>query len=266
MSKDPYDQRRRRVRLGAPHACSPEPVRTHAGQKIEGKADLSYDFASVVDVASEAALRKAKPRLGEQLQSLRRRRGWTLRDVGERSGLAISTLSKVERNQMSLTYGRLLQLAEGLGVGIAELFAPDAPEPTVTARRAVSRPGEGVLQETPNYDYRYLCTEIAHKRMVPVLARIRARTMVEFGPLVRHAGEQFIFVLEGEIEVHTEHYDVVRLKAGGSVYLDSTMGHAYLAATGDEALVIAVCSSEEPDLARVLQRLVDERARSLDEP
>jgi transcriptional regulator with XRE-family HTH domain len=212
------------------------------------------------DLASEAASRKAKPRLGERLQTLRRRRGWTLRDVGERSGLAISTLSKVERNQMSLTYERLLQLAEGLGVGIAELFAPDAPEPTVTARRAISRPGEGVLQETPNYDYRYLCTEIAHKRMVPILARVRARTIVEFGPLVRHAGEEFIYVLEGEVHVHTEHYDVVRLEAGGSIYLDSTMGHAYIAAEG-EALVIAVCSSEEPDLARALQRLVSEHAR-----
>lgn len=211
----------------------------------------------------EAAQRKAKPRLGERLQALRRRRGWTLREVGERSGLAISTLSKVERNQMSLTYDRLLQLAEGLGVGMAELFAS---EPAVTARRAVSHPGDGVLQETPNYDYRYLCTEIAQKRMVPVLARIRARTIVEFGPLVRHAGEEFIYVLEGEIEVHTEHYDVVRLKAGGSVYLDSTMGHAYITASRDEALVIAVCSSEEPDLARVLQRLVNERARASEKP
>lgn len=209
---------------------------------------------------SEATPREAKPRLGQRLQILRRRRGWTLRDVSERSGLAISTLSKVERNQMSLTYDRLLQLAEGLGIGMAELFAPDAPGSAVTARRAVSPPGEGVIQETPNYEYRYLCTEIAHKRMVPILARIRARNIVEFGPLISHAGEEFIYVLEGEIDVHTEHYDVVRLEAGGSIYLDSTMGHAYIAAEG-EALVIAVCSSEEPDLAHALQRLVSERAR-----
>ena len=214
----------------------------------------------------ESAQRRAKPRLGDRLQALRRRQGWTLREVGERSGLAISTLSKVERNQLSLTYDRLLQLAEGLGVGMAELFAPDPPEPAVTARRAVSHPGDGVLQETSNYDYRYLCTEIAQKRMVPILARIRARTIVEFGPLVRHAGEEFIYVLEGEIEVHTEHYDVVRLNAGGSIYLDSTMGHAYIAASSDEALVIAVCSSEEPDLARVLQRLVNERERASEKP
>lgn len=213
-------------------------------------------------IRESRAARDGRPRLGTRLRDLRRHHGWTLRDLSARSGLAVSTLSKVERNQMSLTFDRVVQLAEGLGVGVAELFAPNAPEPAVTARRAVSRPGEGVLQTTSNYDYRYLCTDIAHKRMVPILARIRARSMVEFGPLVRHAGEEFIYVLEGEVEVHTEHYDVARLPPGGSIYLDSTMGHAYLAACGGEALVIAVCSSAEPDLTRALQQMVSERARA----
>jgi quercetin dioxygenase-like cupin family protein len=66
---------------------------------------------------------------------------------------------------------------------------------------------------------------------------------------VRHQGEEFIFVLEGTIEVHLQFYTPVVLTAGQGIYIDSTMGHAYLAKDCESALVLGVCSSEEPDLA-----------------
>jgi mannose-6-phosphate isomerase-like protein (cupin superfamily) len=109
---------------------------------------------------------------------------------------------------------------------------------------------------TANYDYYYLCPELRRKRMIPVLTRIRAKTPEEFGELVRHAGEEYIYVLEGRIEVHTEFYDPVTLDAGESIYIDSNMGHAYLAAEGcDEALVLGVCSSAEEGLMHSLIHL-----------
>ena len=114
----------------------------------------------------------SRARLSEQLRLIRQRRGWTLRDVAERTGLAISTLSKVEHDQMSLTYDKLVQLAHGLEIGFAELFAPPEHPTMVTARRSITRNGDGVLQRTANYEYRYLCTELADKRMVPVVTRI----------------------------------------------------------------------------------------------
>jgi hypothetical protein len=99
---------------------------------------------------------------------------------------------------------------------------------------------------TPNYDYHYLCTELRQKRMIPNITRARARTLEEFGDLVKHAGEEFIYVIVGRIVVHTEFYDPVELNAGQSIYLDSAMGHAYLLADGcDEAMTLAVMSSAD---------------------
>jgi mannose-6-phosphate isomerase-like protein (cupin superfamily) len=84
--------------------------------------------------------------------------------------------------------------------------------------------------------------------MVPILGRIRAHDIAEFGELLHHRGEEFIYVLEGSIEVHLQFYTSVVLKAGQGIYIDSTMGHAYVAKDCDSALVLAICSSEHAGL------------------
>ena len=119
----------------------------------------------------------------------------------------------------------------------------------VTARRSLTRDGNSIQVSTPNYDYEYLCADLREKRMVPILTRIRAHDIAEFGEPVRHQGEEFVFVLEGTVEVHLQFYTSVVLKAGQGIYLDSTMGHAYVAKDCDSALVLGVCSSEDPNLA-----------------
>ena len=91
--------------------------------------------------------------------------------------------------------------------------------------------------------------------MIPVVTKIRAKTAKQFGDLVRHAGEEYIFVLKGRIVVTTEFYDPVVLEEGQSIYIDSSMGHAYLAAEGcDEAEVLGVMSSDDEEL---MQSLLD---------
>ena len=92
--------------------------------------------------------------------------------------------------------------------------------------------------------------------MIPVLTRIRAKSVSEFGELVHHSGEEYIYVLEGRIEIHTEFYDPIVLEAGESIYIDSNMGHAYVAAEGcDEASVLGVCSSADEGLMESLMEL-----------
>jgi mannose-6-phosphate isomerase-like protein (cupin superfamily) len=67
--------------------------------------------------------------------------------------------------------------------------------------------------------------------------------------LHNHSGEEYVYVLEGRIKVHTEFYDPVELNAGESIYIDSNMGHAYVTAAGcEEATVLAVCSSADESL------------------
>ena len=94
--------------------------------------------------------------------------------------------------------------------------------------------------------------------MIPVITKIRAKTSKEFGELVHHPGEEFVYVLRGTVVVNTEFYDPVVLEAGQSIYIDSNMGHAYLAAEGcDEAEVLGIMSSGDDDLQESLMSLHD---------
>ena len=205
------------------------------------------------------------PTLGALLRGLRAREGWTLKEMSAKSGIPVSTLSKVEHDRLTLTYDRRQQLSRRLGMRMSELFAESQDEapPAVTARRSVGDKERSVRVETANYDYYYLCTELRRKRMIPVITKIRAKTSEQFGELVHHTGEEFIFVLKGRIVVNTEFYDPVTLGEGDFIYIDSTMGHAYLVAEGcDEAEVLGVMSSSDEELMQSLMSLHDEGARS----
>jgi transcriptional regulator with XRE-family HTH domain len=210
-------------------------------------------------VAGNAKRNGRRPLLGERLLELRKRHNWTLKDVSRRTGVSVATLSKVERNKMSLTYDKMLQVAEGLKLTLAELVAPPPVRPT--ARRSIARRKDGLLQLTPNYEYIYLSPDLSNKRMIPILTRIKTRAIEKFGPLIRHSGEEFIYVLEGEIMVHTDHYEPTRIKAGEGVYIDSTMGHAFLSVSKKDALVLGICSSEDPHHADKLRSLFAKRQR-----
>src|SRR5437763_5678724 len=97
--------------------------------------------------------------------------------------------------------------------------------------------------------------------MVPILTRILAKSLSQFGFFVRNSGEEYIHVLEGSIIVHTEFYDPVALHTGEGIYIDSNMGHAYVADEGcDEALVLGVCSSADESLMNSLMN-IHERAQ-----
>ncbi len=190
------------------------------------------------------------PTLGALIRSLRSRHGWTLKEMSEKSGIPVSTLSKVEHDRLTLTYDKLYQLSRRLGMRMSELFAELSDEGTapVTARRSLGHRQQAIHFETPNYDYQFLCAELRRKRMIPVIARIRATTFKQFGELVHHSGEEFTYVLKGRVVMHTEFYDPVVLNEGESIYFDSSMGHAYLTAEGcEEAEVLTLMSSADEE-------------------
>jgi transcriptional regulator with XRE-family HTH domain len=213
------------------------------------------------------------PTLGSLLGAIRSRNNWTLKEMSERTDIPVSTLSKVEHDRLTLTYDKLLQVSQRLNISLSELLADPgggtpAVEPAVTARRSIGRVADAVHVNTRNYDYYYLCPELRRKRMIPVFTRIRAKSLEEFGELVHHSGEEYIYVLEGSITVHTEFYDPVVLKSGESIYVDSNMGHAYVAEGCDEATVLGVCSSPDESLMESLMSLHGNRAavRRLEAP
>jgi transcriptional regulator with XRE-family HTH domain len=206
------------------------------------------------------------PTIGSLLRALRNRNNWTLKEMSQRCGIPLSTLSKVEHDRLSLTYDKLLLISQRLNIRMSELFAEEGsvPEPAVTARRSIGRVDDAVRVTTPNYDYFYLCPELRRKRMIPVLTRVRAKSIEEFGELVRHPGEEYIHVIEGRAEVHTEFYDPIVLEAGESVYIDSNMGHAYIAAEGcEEVLLLGVCSSADEQTMESMMHMHDEMTGKL---
>lgn len=195
--------------------------------------------------------------LGSRVRRIRIDKDWTLSELARRSGISVSTLSKVENHKISLAYDNIIKLANGLGVEVAELFAANALH-VANSRRSIVRGSEGKLLSTPNYDYFYLGTDIVKKRMIPIYTRIKCHDIKEFGDFLQHSGEEFIYVLEGAVEVHTASYSPLVLRTGEGVYLDSTMPHAYISVGPDDALVLGVCSSPEEPSSRSSSRTFHE--------
>src|SRR5215475_10051507 len=210
-----------------------------------------------------ATMAKEKSTLGNLIRLVRQQRDWTLRQMSAKVGIPLSTLAKVEADKLSLTYDKLQQFASRLGMTLTEFLGQQEVRSTepeqrvVTARRSLTGKSNSVPITTPTYDYEYLCADLREKRMVPILCRIRAKSIDDFEEPLKHAGEEFVYVLEGKVEVHLQFYTSVVLKAGQGIYIDSTMGHAYVAKDCESALVLGVCSSEDPDLAGALISLAE---------
>jgi len=207
---------------------------------------------------------------GATIRALRLDKGLTLAQVSERTGLAISTLSKLEKGHVSLSYDKLMLISKALAVDMASLVDPKAQAPRASGiaagRRIVHRAGEGQLVETHSYRQSYLATELLNKQMTPIFVELRARTLdefkAEFGDLIRHPGEEFAWVLEGEVDFHSEVYAPLRLRVGDSVYFDSEMGHAYLKAADGPCRLIATCAPRGHDdaIAQVFASASDRHA------
>ncbi|WP_151719378.1 helix-turn-helix domain-containing protein [Gemmobacter serpentinus] len=177
---------------------------------------------------------------GRHLKKLRQDRGLTLAECSKLTGLAISTLSKAERGLMALTYDRLSQIAAGLQIDMNALFG-DEGERFQPDSLAIARRGEFQLQETPNYAYEILFPEIWGKAMTPMTGLVRARSRMAFKELIRHEGQEFVYVLAGQLTLHCEGRDPITLATGESAYFDSGMGHVYTTAGEDDARILVVC-------------------------
>jgi transcriptional regulator with XRE-family HTH domain len=194
------------------------------------------------------------PGPGETIRAMRKRAGLTLAELASRTGLAVSTLSKLEVGNVSLSYDKLMLISKGLEIDMAELL-DSTPHPggavSYGGRRVVQRAGEGQHVETRSYSQSYLATELLNKRMTPIYVELHARTLpeffAEFGDFIRHPGEEFSYVIEGVVEFHTELYAPLTLQAGDSIYFDSEMGHAYLKASDAPCRTITTCSPRGRD-------------------
>lgn len=186
------------------------------------------------------SLTQSPAALGARVRDIRKRRGWTIADLAGRTGLAISTISKMERGTISLTYDRFMRLAKGLGLDVGELFDAEA-ESFGRGSVSVTRAGEAPVHETPTYVYEMLASELSGKHMVPMTGRIKARSAGEFTDFVSHPGEEFVYVVSGLLELRIGGREPIVLGAGDSAYFDSGLNHIYVTAGESDVELVVVC-------------------------
>jgi transcriptional regulator with XRE-family HTH domain len=182
--------------------------------------------------------------VGARIREARKARGLTLMELSERSGIAVSTISKAERGDIALTYDKFAALAHSLRLEFDALFGRTRPMLKTASRPmtpSFTASGAQAIYDTPNYEYGMLANELTGKRMVPMRAHIRARDVSDFPEYIRHAGEEFVFVLAGSLELCFEDGKVFRLEPGDSLYFDSAVGHVYVSASKEDAEVLVCC-------------------------
>ena len=134
----------------------------------------------------------------------------------------------------------VMSLAQGLGMDVGELFDADA-EGFTQGTISVTRRGEEPLHRSKTYDYGMLAADVAGKHMVPMIGQIKAHSFAEFESHMSHPGEEFIYVLDGEITVHLKGRPAVTLGEGDCIYFDSGVGHAYVSTSTQDARILGVC-------------------------
>lgn len=195
---------------------------------------------------------------GHFLREFRTEKGLTLAEVSDRTGIPVSTLSKVETGKMSLSYEKLVRLSRGLDIDIARLFAAPvpnsaAPQRPATGRRSITPASGGASIQTATYNYTYPSADLLNKALNPMIIEVKVRSIDDFGELMRHPGEEYVLVLEGQCEFHTDMYEPSLLKTGDSAYFDASMGHGYVAVGDGPCRVLSVCSANDADLKSSLQ-------------
>ncbi len=210
---------------------------------------------------TEPKIQRSSPAasLGSRVRGIRKGLGKTLADVSSATGISVSALSKIENNQTSPTFTNLMRLAEGLRIPLGGLVSLDEEDPATAARMTVTRASSARFRSTPSYDIWALCGEIQHKRMTPMVERVRSRDPGGPDGLMSHSGEEFVYVLKGSVEVHTEHYEIVRLDTGDSLYLDSQMAHTYTSASVEDAEILMIWLSPPEQSSSDVAELVAEQ-------
>ncbi|HTK29476.1 MAG TPA: cupin domain-containing protein [Vicinamibacterales bacterium] len=175
--------------------------------------------------------------VGRELKTLRESRGWTIAQVARLAALEERHLRQIEDGRRRLPIDEMIRLARAFGKPLRELVRDArAPGPYLFVQRSSAMsalaarprrvPTDRADAPTPNAFYP-LSAGFPTRHMYPYLIRVRN---MDTETLTRHEhhGEEFLYVLDGQLEVTTraEDRDVPeRLRAGDSFYLDASVPH-----------------------------------------
>jgi transcriptional regulator with XRE-family HTH domain len=182
--------------------------------------------------------------IGEKIRKLRKEERLTLQDLSDLSGLSKPLLSQIENAQVIPPIATLLKIAKGLKVGIHFFFEEEEDRQKFVLLRSSSAPSSRRRSgnDAPQaYLYHSLAPGMRKKSMEPFLIEFELG-MWDDSLLYSHDGEEFIYLLGGELEFHYGQ-EVMILKPGDSIYYDSSEAHGYVSLGDEKATAVAVLYS-----------------------
>jgi DNA-binding transcriptional MerR regulator/mannose-6-phosphate isomerase-like protein (cupin superfamily) len=155
--------------------------------------------------------------IGTHLRQLRAKRKLSLAQVAQAVNLSVGFLSALERSQMSGSVGTLRKLTRFYKTNILDFFDANG-----ASARQVRPTQRKVLQAGPGVRMELLAW--GNRIMEPHLFRVAPEA--GSGDSYTHEGEEFLFVLRGELTITLEKEEY-RLKAGDSFYFESATPHRW---------------------------------------
>lgn len=189
----------------------------------------------------------AEHQIAQRIRELRKRYHLTLQQVAERSGLSKSFLSKVERSSVSISIAALARVASALGVSLGEFF-----EDEESRLNAIYVPREQRQVVTGNghalpYQYEMLIPRRGARQMQAAIISINgAKTKFE---LREHPGEQFIFMMEGEM-VYICGGQEFMLHRGDCLYFKANIPHGAKLTAKQKVSYLVVFTTESSNRQR----------------
>jgi DNA-binding transcriptional MerR regulator/mannose-6-phosphate isomerase-like protein (cupin superfamily) len=155
---------------------------------------------------------------GQRFRRLRTRRGLSLAQVAQATGVSVGFLSALERGQMRSSVATLRRIARFYRTNILSLFETAGENPRLVRpeQRKILETGPGVRMELLAW---------GNTAMEPHLFRVKPNG--GSGESYAHEGEEFLHILRGEFEIWLNNKEHYRLKTGDSLYFESSTPHRW---------------------------------------
>ena len=183
--------------------------------------------------------------VGERVSQVRDKRGLSLEDVSRRTGIDVSMLSQIEEGAVAPPLGTIIKLAKALEMRMGYFISGEEDRPYTIVRhsdrKVVSR-YDSKKAKYYGYEYESLAPHKKERHMEPFLVTLEpAETEEERST---HDGQEFIFVLQGQMEVRLGE-ELHILDPGDAIYYDSTVPHLVKAHGKKPTKILAVLYTEK---------------------
>ncbi|MFH8985457.1 helix-turn-helix domain-containing protein [Streptomyces varsoviensis] len=172
--------------------------------------------------AGPAADSKAQ-QVGAEIKRLRTERGLTLRELADHCGLSAGFLSLAERGINSISLTSLFALAGALEVDAVELLGTAGRRSRHAYAITRGADPDALRVVTGEREHRVLTADLPDQRLEVLATQVRPTA--EPSPVTQHDGEEFCYVLRGELAFSLPDETAV-LAAGDSIHFKSRVPHA----------------------------------------